>query len=55
LESWKPLIFRQNKRERWPSIEREMIERALRLEHGDQAAAGKRLGITKTALQKRLK
>jgi DNA-binding NtrC family response regulator len=36
-------------------IEREMIERALRLEHGDQAAAGKRLGITKTALQKRLK
>ena len=37
------------------SIEREMIERALRLEHGDQAAAGKRLGITKTALQKRLK
>jgi DNA-binding NtrC family response regulator len=36
-------------------LEREMIERALRLEHGDQAAAAKRLGITKTALQKRLK
>ena len=36
-------------------IEREMIERALRLENGDQAAASKRLGITKTALLKRLK
>jgi DNA-binding NtrC family response regulator len=37
------------------SLEREMIERALRLESGDQAAAAKRLGITKTALVKRLK
>ncbi len=37
------------------SLEREMIERALRLENGDQAAAAKRLGITKTALLKRLK
>ncbi len=37
------------------SLEREMIERALRLEAGDQAAAAKRLGITKAALQKRLK
>ncbi len=37
------------------NLEREMIERALQLERGDQALASQRLGITKAALIKRLK
>jgi transcriptional regulator with PAS, ATPase and Fis domain len=37
------------------SLERAMIERALQAEGGDQAAAAKRLGITKAALVKKLK
>jgi nitrogen regulation protein NR(I) len=36
-------------------LEREMIQRALKAADGDTAAAAKRLGITKAALQKKLK
>jgi two-component system nitrogen regulation response regulator GlnG len=38
-----------------PSLERAMIDRALLADGGDQAAAAKRLGLTKAALVKRLK
>jgi two-component system nitrogen regulation response regulator GlnG len=35
-------------------LEREIVQRALRAAGGDEAAAAKRLGITKAALKKRL-
>lgn len=38
-----------------PQIEAELIARAMKAEGGDVANAGKRLGLTKAALQKRLK
>jgi two-component system nitrogen regulation response regulator GlnG len=37
------------------SLEAEVIERTMRLENGDQVAAAKRLGLTRAALQKRLR
>ena len=38
-----------------PRLQREMIARVLKAEGGDPAKAAKRLGLTKAALQKRLK
>jgi DNA-binding NtrC family response regulator len=36
-------------------VERELIARALKADDGDEAKAAKRLGLTKSALQRRLK
>ena len=38
----------------WTQIEREVVQRVLKAANGDEAAAAKRLGITKAALRKRL-
>ncbi len=38
-----------------PQLERAMVTRALAAEAGDEARAAKRLGLTKTALQKRVR
>jgi two-component system nitrogen regulation response regulator GlnG len=38
----------------WPQVEREIAQRVLKAANGDEAAAAKRLGITKVALRKRL-
>jgi two-component system nitrogen regulation response regulator GlnG len=38
----------------WPQVEREIAQRVLKAAGGDEAAAAKRLGITRAALRKRL-
>jgi DNA-binding protein Fis len=35
-----------------PQLEKEMVERALAAEGGDEAKAAKRLGLTRAALRK---
>ncbi|HMD60936.1 MAG TPA: helix-turn-helix domain-containing protein, partial [Opitutaceae bacterium] len=38
----------------WAQVEREIVQRVLKAANGDEAAAAKRLGITRVALRKRL-